>query len=150
MADQAACSDLQLDHQLCFALYSTSLLMTKFYKPLLTALNLTYPQYLVMMVLWEEDGQSAGTISQKLYTDTGSLTPVFKRLEREGLLERVRRTSDERVVELHLTDAGRALRERAREIPDCVVMASGQGFDELNALKERLETLRERLKEAMP
>lgn len=150
MTDPDACSDLQLDHQLCFALYSTSLLMTKFYKPLLTALNLTYPQYLVMMVLWEEDGQSAGTISHKLYTDTGSLTPVFKRLEREGLLDRVRRSSDERVVELHLTDAGRALRERAREIPDCVVMASGQGFDELNALKERLETLRERLREAMP
>ncbi|WP_163576634.1 MarR family winged helix-turn-helix transcriptional regulator [Halomonas faecis] len=150
MADSDVCSDLQLDHQLCFALYSTSLLMTKFYKPLLTALNLTYPQYLVMMVLWEEDGLSAGTVSQRLYTDTGSLTPVFKRLAREGLLERVRSERDERVVELHLTDAGRALQERAREIPDCVVMASGQSFDELHELKERLETLRGRLKEAMP
>jgi MarR family transcriptional regulator, organic hydroperoxide resistance regulator len=150
MASNDTCSTLQLDHQLCFALYSTSLLMTKFYKPLLQALGLTYPQYLILMTLWEEDGLSAGTISRRLMTDTGSLTPIFKRLEADGLLRRVRSTTDERVVELYLTDQGRVLRERAEEIPDCVVMASGESFEDLNALKARLETLRERLQVAMP
>ncbi len=150
MPQNDTCSTLQLDDQLCFALYSTSLLMTKFYKPLLQALGLTYPQYLVMMTLWEEDGLSAGTISRRLMTDTGSLTPLFKRLEADGLLRRVRSITDERVVELFLTDAGRELRDRAEEIPDCVVMASGASFDDLNSLKSRLESLRARLQEAMP
>lgn len=150
MASQEIGSDLQLDNQLCFALYTTSLLMTKFYKPLLKGLGLTYPQYLVLLALWQEDGQSAGAISRRLMTDTGSLTPVFKRLEADGLLRRVRSRRDERVVELFLTERGRALQAQAQEIPDCVVMASGQSPGDLAALKARLETLRERLEEAIP
>ncbi|MCE8015696.1 MarR family transcriptional regulator [Halomonas sp. MCCC 1A17488] len=150
MASQEIGADLKLDNQLCFTLYSTSLLMTKFYKPLLKGLGLTYPQYLVLLILWQEDGLSAGAISRHLMTDTGSLTPVFKRLEADGLLRRVRSRRDERVVELFLTEQGRALQARAQEIPDCVVMASGQPASELVELKARLEALREKLQEAMP
>ncbi|MGQ4877419.1 MarR family winged helix-turn-helix transcriptional regulator [Billgrantia sp. LNSP4103-1] len=150
MARQETGSDLQLDSQLCFTLYSTSLLMIKFYKPLLKGLGLTYPQYLVLLTLWQEDGQGAGAISRRLKTDTGSLTPVFKRLEAEGLLQRVRSRRDERVVELFLTEQGRALQAQAQEIPDCVVMASGQSPQELAELQVRLEALRTRLEEAMP
>jgi len=144
-----ACSDLLLDNQLCFALYSTSLLMTKVYKPLLQALNLTYPQYLAMMVLWEGDGITVGDISSRLLTDPGSVTPLLKRLEAEGLLDRKRSSSDERVVELYLTDKGRALREQAKAIPSCIVRASQQTPDALAALKEELVTLRNSLNQAV-
>lgn len=150
MASPEIGSDLKLDNQICFTLYTTSLLMTKFYKPLLKGLGLTYPQYLVLLALWQQDGQSAGAISQRLMTDTGSLTPVFKRLEADGLLKRVRSRRDERVVELFLTERGRAMQAQAQEIPDCVIMASGQPHAELAELKGRLEALRDRLQEAMP
>ncbi|MDX5434441.1 MAG: MarR family transcriptional regulator, partial [Halomonas sp.] len=113
-------------------------------------LGLTYPQYLVLLALWQQDGQSAGAISRRLMTDTGSLTPVFKRLEADGLLRRVRSRRDERVVELFLTEQGWALQTRAQEIPDCVIMASGQPPEEVAELKARLEALRERLLESMP
>ena len=92
------CDDLLLDNQACFALHSTSLMMTKVYKPLLQALGLTYPQYLAMLVLWEQDGLTVGEISARLLTDPGSLTPLLKRLEAEGLLSRTRSREDERVV----------------------------------------------------
>src|SRR5476651_728716 len=88
--------ELLLDNQICFALHSTSLLMTKVYKPLLQALGLTYPQYLAMMVLWQKDGLTVGEISTRLLTDPGSLTPLLKRLESEGLLSRTRSKEDER------------------------------------------------------
>jgi len=98
MPQSDACPELMLDNQLCFALHSTSLLMTKVYKPLLKALALTYPQYLAMLVLWENDGITVGDISKRLLTDPGSLTPLLKRLEAEGLLKRQRSKQDERVV----------------------------------------------------
>eukprot|EP01031_Cornospumella_fuschlensis_P050453 gene50453-61728_t len=116
---------LQLDNQLCFALYSASLAMTKVYKPHLDAMGLTYPQYLAMMVLWEEDGLTVGEISSRLLTDPGSLTPLLKRLEAEGLLSRTRSREDERVVVVELTDAGRALQDKAKGIPQCILGASG-------------------------
>ncbi|MGE8498506.1 MAG: MarR family winged helix-turn-helix transcriptional regulator [Pseudomonas sp.] len=144
-----ACSDLLLDNQLCFALYSTSLMLTKVYKPLLQALGLTYPQYLAMMVLWEGDGITVGDLSGRMLTDPGSVTPLLKRLEAEGLLDRKRSTTDERVVELYLTDKGRALREQAKAIPSCIVRASQQTPDELGALKEELVTLRKSLNQAV-
>lgn len=112
-----SCDALLLDNQLCFALHSTSLLMTKVYKPLLQALGLTYPQYLAMMVLWEQDGLTVGEISNRLLTDPGSLTPLLKRLEAEGLLSRTRSRADERVVVVELTEAGRALRDKAMDVP---------------------------------
>ncbi|SDH85652.1 DNA-binding transcriptional regulator, MarR family [Pseudomonas benzenivorans] len=149
MATQDSCAELLLDNQLCFALYSTSLLMTKVYKPLLQALGLTYPQYLAMMVLWEGDGITVGEISARLLTDPGSLTPLLKRLEAEGLLKRVRSSADERVVQLHLTDKGRALREQAKAIPSCIVRASQQSVEALSALKEELVSLRDSLQQAV-
>lgn len=143
------CSDLLLDNQLCFALYSTSLLMTKVYKPLLQALNLTYPQYLAMLVLWQGDGITVGDISSRLLTDPGSVTPLLKRLEAEGLLDRKRSSSDERVVELYLTEKGRALREQAKAIPGCIVRASQQAPEDLTALKHELVALRNNLQQSV-
>ena len=141
----APCESLMLDNQLCFALHSTSLLMTKVYKPLLQALGLTYPQYLAMMVLWEEDGLTVGEISSRLLTDPGSLTPLLKRLEVEGLLSRTRSREDERVVVVELTAAGRALQDRAMGIPHCILGASGLELDQLRKLQGDLIALRANL-----
>jgi len=141
----APCESLMLDNQLCFALHSTSLLMTKVYKPLLQALGLTYPQYLAMMVLWEEDGLTVGEISSRLLTDPGSLTPLLKRLEAEGLLSRTRSREDERVVVVELTDTGRALQEKAMGIPQCILGASGLELEQLRKLQEDLIALRSNL-----
>ncbi|MFC0708423.1 MarR family winged helix-turn-helix transcriptional regulator [Azorhizophilus paspali] len=149
MATDEICQELLLDNQLCFALYSTSLLMTKVYKPLLQELGLTYPQYLAMLVLWERDGITVGELSARLLTDSGSLTPLLKRLEAEGLLNRTRSSKDERVVELHLTERGRVLYDRARNIPSCIVVASEQTPDTLAALKEELVGLRNSLQKAV-
>ncbi|MGY2269040.1 MarR family winged helix-turn-helix transcriptional regulator [Pseudomonas sp. SDO5561_S422] len=139
------CESLLLDNQLCFALHSTSLLMTKVYKPLLQALGLTYPQYLAMMVLWEEDGLTVGEISNRLLTDPGSLTPLLKRLEAEGLLSRTRSREDERVVVVELTEAGRALRDKAMDIPQCILGASGLDIERLRKLQGDLLALRKNL-----
>lgn len=143
------CESLMLDNQLCFALHSTSLLMTKVYKPLLQALGLTYPQYLAMMVLWEEDGLTVGEISNRLLTDPGSLTPLLKRLEAEGLLSRTRSREDERVVVVELTDAGRALRDKAMDIPQCILGASGLDIEQLRKLQGDLLALRGNLQRSV-
>jgi len=140
---------LLLDNQVCFALHSTSLMMTKVYKPLLLALNLTYPQYLAMMVLWEQDGLTVGEISTKLLTDPGSLTPLLKRLEAEGLLSRTRSKTDERVVLVELTEQGRALREKAHNIPQCILGASGQTIEKLQKLQMDLQDLRSHLQDSL-
>lgn len=143
------CESLLLDNQLCFALHSTSLLMTKVYKPLLQALGLTYPQYLAMMVLWEEDGLTVGEISNRLLTDPGSLTPLLKRLEAEGLLSRTRSREDERVVVVELTDAGRALQDKAMDIPQCILGASGLDIEQLRKLQGDLLALRGNLQRSV-
>ena len=141
-AGEGSCENLLLDNQLCFALYSTSLMMTKVYKPLLQALNLTYPQYLAMLVLWERDGLTVGEVSTRLLTEPGSLTPLFKRLEVEGLISRTRSKEDERVVLLHLTEQGKALHEKAKSVPACILAASGVSVTQLQALQEQLLGLR--------
>ena len=138
-----------LDNQVCFALYSASLAMTKLYKPLLDALGLTYPQYLAMMVLWEEDGLTVGEISSRLLTDPGSLTPLLKRLEAEGLLSRTRSREDERVVVVELTAAGRALQDKAMGIPQCILGASGLELEQLRKLQADLIALRSNLQGAV-
>jgi DNA-binding MarR family transcriptional regulator len=143
------CESLLLDNQLCFALHSTSLLMTKVYKPLLQALGLTYPQYLAMMVLWEEDGLTVGEISNRLLTDPGSLTPLLKRLEAEGLLRRTRSREDERVVGVELTETGRALRDKAMDIPQCILGASGLDIEQLRKLQGDLLALRGNLQRSV-
>lgn len=143
------CEELLLDNQICFALHSTSLLMTKVYKPLLQALGLTYPQYLAMMVLWQKDGLTVGEISAQLLTDPGSLTPLLKRLEVEGLLTRTRSREDERVVIVELTEKGRALRDQARDIPQCILAASGQTLTHLQRLQNELQELRSHLQDSL-
>src|SRR5450830_266633 len=133
---------LLLDNQLCFALYSTSLAMTKLYKPLLQALGLTYPQYLVLLVLWEQDDVSVSALGERLFLDSGTLTPLLKRMEAAGLLRRTRSSLDERRVQIALTPAGRALRDTAERIPACVLQQSQCSLPELLALTEQLKTLR--------
>ena len=136
---------LQLDNQLCFALYSTSLAMTKFYKPLLEELKLTYPQYLAMLVLWERDGLMVSELGERLFLDSGTLTPLLKRLEASGFITRVRDVHDERRVHIRLTAEGRKLKTRAAKIPACVAEASQCSIPELVALTQQVQALRSRL-----
>lgn len=136
---------LLLDNQLCFALYSASLAMTKLYKPLLDELGLTYPQYLAMLVLWERDGLMVSELGERLYLDSGTLTPLLKRLEGAGLIARIRDTADERRVHITLTAQGRKLKARARKIPGCVFSAAQCPLPELIALTAQVRQLRERL-----
>ncbi|AKF47205.1 MarR family winged helix-turn-helix transcriptional regulator [Pseudomonas fragariae (ex Marin et al. 2024)] len=145
----ADCDSLLLDNQLCFALYSTSLMMTKVYKPLLQALGLTYPQYLAMMVLWERDGLTVGDVSTRLLTDPGSLTPLLKRLEGEGFISRTRSKEDERVVLLHLTVQGRDLQQKALTVPGCILSSSGLTMEKLRVLQAQLLELREHLHQSL-
>ncbi|MEO6277954.1 MarR family transcriptional regulator [Roseateles sp.] len=146
--DDSRAQWLQLDRQLCFALYSSSLAMTKLYKPLLAPLGLTYPQYLVMLVLWEADGLSVSALGQRLSLDSGTLTPLLKRLEALGHVERCRATDDERRVDLFLTTAGRKLRAKALNIPEQLACASACELDELVTLTQRLHELRARFAKA--
>ena len=141
---------LQLDHQLCFALYSSSLAMTKLYKPLLEPLGLTYPQYLAMLVLWEADGLTVSQLGERLMLDSGTLTPLLKRLEAAGLVQRLRDSADERRVLLQLTAEGRALKRRAAAVPAAVACASGCALDELAALTARLKALRQHITRSTP
>jgi DNA-binding MarR family transcriptional regulator len=136
---------LLLDNQLCFALYSASLAMTKLYKPLLDELGLTYPQYLVMLVLWEGDGLMVSELGQRLSLDSGTLTPLLKRLEASGLISRLRAVADERRVHIHLTVAGRKLKTRAARVPGCVLAASQCSLSELVQLTKQVRDLRDRL-----
>ncbi|WP_147478439.1 MarR family winged helix-turn-helix transcriptional regulator, partial [Pseudomonas syringae group genomosp. 3] len=129
--------------------YSTSLMMTKVYKPLLQALGLTYPQYLAMMVLWEQDGLTVGDVSTRLLTDPGSLTPLLKRLEGEGFISRTRSKEDERVVLLHLTEQGSALQQKATTVPGCILSASGLNMDQLRELQGKLLGLRGHLHDSL-
>jgi len=108
---------LKLDNQLCFPLYACSKEVVRRYTPFLDELGLTYTQYLVMMVLWEHDGMSVGELGQRLYLDSGTLTPVLKKMEAKGLLERKRSSGDERRVEVALTRAGKALKAEAAKVP---------------------------------
>ena len=139
---------LQLDRQLCFALYSSSLAMTKLYKPLLAPLGLTYPQYLVMLTLWEAEGLSVSQLGQRVSLDSGTLTPLLKRLEGLGHIERRRASDDERRVDIFLTAAGRRLRGLALDIPGQLACASGCELDEVIALTQRLHQLRQQLNQA--
>ena len=142
---------LQLDDQLCFALYRASHALTRAYAPLLEPLGLTYPQYLVLLVLWEGDGLSVKDIGERLRLDSGTLTPLLKRLEQQGLVVRRRGEDDERVVRVHLTPAGRGLRARARKVPTEVACAAGyelsseRSMRELARLRDELTTLAARL-----
>jgi len=136
-----------LDEQLCFALYSTGLAMNKVYRKLLRKLDLTYPQYLVMLVLWERDGVTVSDIGARLFLDSATLTPLLKRLEAAGLVARTRSNADERQVVVSLTDAGRALARQASTVQQQAQCAAACAPGDLLALKRQLETLRARLAE---
>ncbi len=136
---------LGLDQQLCFAIYSASLAMTRLYQPLLEPLGLTYPQYLVMLVLWEHDGLTVSQIGERVMLDSGTLTPLLKRLEAAELLRRTRDTVDERRVIITLTETGRTLKRQAASVPENVMCATACNLDELVALTAQLKTLRSSL-----
>ncbi|GCE31654.1 MarR family transcriptional regulator [Dictyobacter alpinus] len=135
----------KIDDMLCFALYAASRAAMDVYRPLLDKFGLTYPQYLVMVVLWDRETCSVKDIGRTLHLDSGTLSPLLKRLESTGFIKRQRRTQDERVVDISLTDEGRALRERAVDVPMQVSCRYGIEFDEYVTLLEQLKKLTARL-----
>lgn len=140
---------LLLANQLCFAVYSTAHAFNRFYKPMLDRLGLTYPQYLVMLVLWEEDGLPVNEIGARLFLDSGTLTPLLKRLEAAGLVKRTRSSRDERQVIVALTAQGEGLKEKARSIPPAILAASECSVAELVTLRGEIVKLRDRLNAAI-
>lgn len=131
-----------LDDKLCFALYSANLAMNKLYRKLLADLALTYPQYLVMTVLWERDALTLSEIGERLFLDSATLTPLLKRMEAQALLSRTRSAQDERQVIIRLSEKGRAMKAEAGDIPNAVFCAAACSMDELNTVKAQLEKLR--------
>lgn len=136
---------LKLDNQLCFVLYAASRVLTRLYGPFLSKLNLTYPQYLVMLVLWEHDSMSVGDIGGLLYLDSGTLTPLLKRLEAQGLITRNRLATDERKVMATLTDAGRAMKMEALSVPMELFCRSGLTLEEFQDIKQNVTKLLDRM-----
>jgi DNA-binding MarR family transcriptional regulator len=134
---------LKLDNQLCFLLYSSGRAVTQLYQPLLQPLGLTYPQYLALLVLWEQApaAVTVGGLCMRLQLDTGTLTPLVKRMESAGLVQRTRSASDARVVDVRLTAAGRALRERARAVPEALACRLGLSLPELTRIRRGLARL---------
>lgn len=137
---------LRLDDHLCFALYTASRAFTRAYRPLLAELGLTYPQYVTLLALWEQDDQSVRELGDRLALDSGTLTPLLKRLEESKLIRKERSSDDERVVRVRLTAAGKKLEARAREIPQALACRAGfdleaKGARELGKLREALKAL---------
>ena len=135
----------QVDDLLCFSLYAAANAMNRVYKPLLEELQVTYPQYLVLMALWEKDGVSVSHIGQRLGLESNTLTPLLKRMETAGLLRRSRNELDERSVNIALSLKGRNLQKKAREIPSCILSATGLSLPEALSLKNKLADLRSQL-----
>ena len=142
MAGLPANEGLRLDNQMCFALYSASLTMTKVYKPLLKKFDLTYPQYLVMLVLWEQDKRSVSELGERLFLDSGTLTPLLKRLEALTYIARTRDAADERRVIVALTAAGRRLQKQSLAVPQRIACATECSLPELKSLTKQLSELR--------
>ncbi|PYE81264.1 MarR family winged helix-turn-helix transcriptional regulator [Pseudoroseicyclus aestuarii] len=146
---------LDLERQVCFPLYAASNLVNRAYRPILSPLGLTYPQYLVMLVLWQDGCRSVGALGERLYLDSGTLTPMLKRLEAQGLVRRVRDNADERRVNVSLTDEGAALRERAQSVPAtmfgaCTNWQEDQLHDLRHAVNELIDALNRRDEAAKP
>lgn len=132
---------LQLESQICFPLYVIAKEITGLYRPFLDEIDITYPQYLVMMVLWENDGLAVNHIGEKLFLDSGTLTPLLKRLESKGIIDRKRKKEDERVVEVFLTEAGKQLKQKACEIPGKIQNKIGVETEDLLHLKETVQKI---------
>ncbi|MET4705771.1 MarR family transcriptional regulator [Frigoribacterium sp. UYMn621] len=136
-----AASAPRLDEQICFALYSASRALTARYRELLAPLGVTYPQYLVLMVLWERDAITVSELGERLQLDSGTLSPLIRRLESAGLVIRTRRSDDERAVEVTLSPAGAALQERSAGIPDQICAATGFDLEHIAALQSQVTEL---------
>ena len=136
---------MSVDRQLCFALYSASRAMTAAYRPILTELNLTYPQYLVLLVLWEEERVTVGRLGERLQLDSGTLSPLLKRLEANGFVRRERSQDDERLVDVTLTPAGRRLERKAQCIPEELGSATGMTQQEAADLRDAVRLLTDAL-----
>jgi len=145
-AAPAAGDLLRLDNQLCFALYAASGLVTRAYRPLLEPLGLTYPQYLVMLTLWEDAPRTVKALGQALNLDSGTLTPLLKRLETAGFVTRRRDAEDERKVQVDLTAAGQALREKAADVPAALACQLHLPLDEIVGLRATLQDLAKRMR----
>jgi len=144
MSDKVAVPDkmedpLLLDRQVCFTLYAATNLLNRLYGPVLGALGLTYPQYLVMLVLWEEEPQTVGALGAHLYLDSGTLTPLLKRMEASGLVTRTRDPGDERRVLIGLTEQGKALREKAAHVPETI--SKGYKPERVDELRKSVRNL---------
>ncbi|KFF00772.1 MarR family transcriptional regulator [Chryseobacterium formosense] len=131
----------KLENQICFPLYVIAKEITGLYRPFLDELEITYPQYLVMMILWENDGLSVNCIGEKLYLDSGTLTPLLKRLEAKGFIQRKRKKEDERVVEVFITESGKALQKKACEIPQKIHNKIDISKEDWIALKESIQKI---------
>lgn len=141
---------LRLDDFLCFAVYSANHAFNRVYKPLLDKLHMTYPQYLVMVLLWEHDGQTVGELGERLFLESNTLTPLLKRLETLGYIRRNRDPADERQVRVRLTETGRTLRAKALHIPGCILAASGLDAKEAAQLLRAIAALRHTLETTIP
>ena len=141
----AAFPPLPLDQQLCYALYSASMAVTRTYKPVLDSLGLTYPQYLILLALWDEDGLGVGALAERLALEPSTVTPLVKRLEAAGLVRRQRDTADERRVYVHLTADGVAMRARCTCVGETLVARAGMPLEELAALHAGATRLRQAL-----
>ena len=133
---------------ICFTVYSAGRAFSRAYAPMLKKLEVTYPQYIALTILWEEDGQGVGALCEKLRLESSTVTPLLKRLESLGYIERKRGTKDERQVFVSLTPRGRALQEHAGDITRCIIDATGYDLDTLGALVETIATLRDNLTRA--
>jgi len=143
--DKTSALLVRLDQQICFAIYAASHALNRAYKPMLTELNLTYPQYLVMMVLWENNSLSVKEIGTRLGLDSGTLSPLLKRLETAGYVIRKRDMADERQVIISATTAGIALEQAAEEIMMTIGKSTGCTLEEIDSMRDRLNQLRANL-----
>lgn len=149
MARPSSSDLLKIDNLLCFALYSAGHSFTRLYKPLLEPLGLTYPQFLVMIALWEADGQTVSDIGEKLLLESSTLTPLLKRLETAGLIKRTRDREDERVVRITLTRQGAALKDKAATIPEAIGCATNLTINDVKKLTQEIAALRKTLQSAL-
>jgi DNA-binding MarR family transcriptional regulator len=145
MPNKTQPADLKLNDFLCLSVYAAGHSFNRVYQPLLSPLGLTYPQYLVMTSLWEQDDQTVGGLGERLSLESNTLTPLLKRLESQQRIRRVRDPQDERQVRIQLTTTGRALGGEAAHIPDCILKASGLSAEDLSRLQRQITALREAL-----
>jgi MarR family transcriptional regulator, organic hydroperoxide resistance regulator len=139
---------LHLENQICFAVHSAAHAFAQAYRPHLEPLGLTYPQYLVMLLLWEKDDRSVSELGGPLFLDSGTLTPLLKRLQAAGLIGRMRDDKDERVTRITLTEAGKALQKKAEAVPAAMLCAMGLDIEELITLKAKIVSLGQALRAA--